>query len=136
MGTCSGYDGLSPSPLVRRTFAAVAAVLLLALTWFGVSGGVRELPQAHAPAERIQSVAQLSYGVLSLLYLLTSVRTGRGARLVLVAWVVSLAIAAGLAPVVWGQASVKIGLASAAIAALLAFGIVALLRAGFARGSS
>lgn len=127
---------MSPSPLVRRTFAAVAAVLLLALTWFGVSDGVQQLPESHTPAEWIQSVAQLSYGVLSLLYLLTSVRTGRGTRLILWAWVVSLAIAAGLAPVVWGQASVKIGLASAAIVVLVAFGIVWLLRAGFAHGSS
>ncbi len=123
---------MSPRRLVRRTFVAVAILLLLLLTWLGVYGGVHQIPQSHTLGRGIQTVAQLSYGVLSILAVLTGYRKGRWGRLILGGWVVSITIAGGLAPVVWGGASVGIGLVSAAAVVALALGIVWLLRAGLA----
>ena len=107
-------------------------LLLLALTWLGVSGGIRQIPRSNTPGELIQSVAQLSYGVFSLLGVLTRFRPDRRGRLVLGCWVASMAVAGGFAPVVWGGATVGTGLLSGGAVVLVALGIVWLLRAGFA----
>jgi len=117
---------------VRRVLGGAAVLLLLALTWLGVSGGIRQIPQSHTPGELIQSVAQLSYGVFSLLGVLTRLRPDRWGRLVLGCWVASMTVAGGFAPVVWGGASVGTGLVSGAAVVLVALGIVWLLRAGLA----
>ena len=117
---------------VRRVLGGAAVLLLLALTWLGVSGGIRQIPRSHTPGELIQSVAQLSYGVFSLLGVLTRFRPDRRGRLVLGCWVASMAVAGGFAPVVWGGATVGTGLLSGGAVVLVALGIVWLLRAGFA----
>jgi len=123
---------MSQHPVVRRTVLGVGVLLLLVLTWLGVSGGLHQIPQSHTPGEWIQSIAQLVYGVLSLAGVVTRFRTpGRG-RLVLWGWVVSMTLAGGLAPVVWGGTSVGVGLVSAAAVVLVALGLVWLIRSDFA----
>ena len=119
---------MSHSPAVRRPFLLVGVLVLLGLTWLGVSGGLHQLPRSHSPGEWVQSLAQLGYGTLSLLGVLTRFR-GRQGRVIVWLWLVSMLIAAGLAPVVWGGASVGIGLVSAGAVLLVAPGIVWLVRA-------
>ena len=123
---------MNPSPAVRRVFLAVAVLLLLGLTWTGVSGGLHQIPQSHTPGEWIQTIAQLGYGMLSLLSVLTSVRGRRWGPPILACWVVSVTIAAGLAAVVWGGTTVGVGVVSAGVSLLVALAIVWLLRAGLA----
>jgi hypothetical protein len=113
-------------------FLAVALLLLLGLAWTGLSGGVHQIPQSHTPGQWIQTIAQLSYGILSLLSVLTSFRGHRWAPLVLTCWVVSVTIAAGFAAVVWGRTTLGVGVASAGASLLVALAIVWLLRAGLA----
>ena len=123
---------MTPSPLFRRIFFALAVVLLLGLAWTGVSGGVHQIPQSRTLGQWIQTITQLGYGVLSLLSVLTSFRGRRWAVPVLTCWVVSVTTAAGFAAVVWGGTSLAMGLASAGASLLIALAIVWLLRAGLA----
>lgn len=75
-------------------------------------------------------MSQLAYGVLALLSLIAALWAPRWTRLAVACWVVCLALAAGLATVVWGGESPLIGLVSSVGAALVALGIGWLLRAG------
>lgn len=123
---------MSRHPVVWRTLFAVGVLLLLALTWLGVSGGVHQIPRSHTPGEWVQSVAQLAYGILSLLGVLTRFRAPVWGRPILWSWVASMALAGGLAPIVWGGAGAGVALISAGAVVLLALGIVWLVRADHA----
>ncbi len=120
------------SPLVRRSILAVAVLLLLGLTWLGVTGGLHQIPRSRTAGQWTQSIAQLGYGVLSLLGAITRFRGRRWGQLVPWCWIVTMAAAAGLAPVVWGGAGVGLGLASAAAVIAAGLGMVWLFRAGLA----
>jgi hypothetical protein len=100
------------------------------MTWSGVSGGIHQIPQSRTAGQWVQTVAQLCYGILSLLSVLTSFQARRWRRVVLTGWVVSVMIAAGFASVVWGGTSVGVGLLSGGASLLIALATVWLLRAG------
>ncbi len=121
-----------PAPHVRRSLLFVAVLLLLGMTWLGVTGGVHQIPRSHSLGQWIQSLAQLGYGVLSPVVAATGLRARLAGRLTLGSWMLSMVVAGGLAPVVWGGTSWALGLASAGAAVLLALGIVGLLRVGLA----
>jgi hypothetical protein len=123
---------LNPSPAARRIFLAVAILLLLVLSWTGVSGGVRQIPQSRTLGRWTQTIAQLAYGILSLLCALTSFQGRRWRALILTCWVVSVTIAAGFAAVVWGGTSLGVGLVSGGASLLIALAIVWLLHVGIA----
>jgi hypothetical protein len=121
---------LNPSPKVRRVLLGIALLLLLGLAWTGLSGGINQLPQSTTLGEKAQTLTQFAYGLFALLSAATAFRGRRWARLVRVGWVVSLALAAGLASVVWGETSPAIGLLSGAAAGLIGLGISWLLHEG------
>ena len=124
---------MNPSPTVRRVLLGIALLLLVGLAWTGLSGGINQLPQSTTVGEKAQTLTQFAYGLFALLSAATAFRGRRWARVVRAGWVVSLALAAGLASVVWGETSLAIGLLSGAAAGLIALGIVRLLHEG-ARG--
>jgi hypothetical protein len=123
---------LSLRPVVRRVLLAVAVLLLVGLSWTGLSGGLHQVPQSHRLGERIQTVAQLAYGLLSLLSIVTTFRWRRWAPAVLVCWAISVMTAGGFASVVWGGTTLAIGLLSAAATLLIALAIIWLLHTGLA----
>jgi peptidoglycan/LPS O-acetylase OafA/YrhL len=108
-------------------------LLLLGLAWSGLDGGPRQWPQAQNPGQRAQTIAQLGYGLLSLLGILVIFRGRRWARHVWVAWAVCVTVAAGLAPVVWGETGWGTGLLAAVAGLLVVVAVIALLRIGGAR---
>lgn len=120
----------SPGRVVRRGLVAIGVLLLVALAWLGLSGGVRQWPLSQGAGETAQTVAQLAYGLLSVLSILTTRWGRRWAPLVLAGWALSITIAAGLAPVVWGGSGWPSGLLAAAAALLIAVGIIGMLRSG------
>ena len=124
---------LNPGPVVRRILLVAAVLLLLGLTWTGVGGGLRQLPQSQGVGQTVQSWGQLLYGVLSGLAAVTAFRGRRWASLVLIPWAASLTMAGGLAPVVWGDTGWGSGLLAGAAAALIALAIIWLLRIGGSR---
>ncbi len=121
---------MSPGPFVRRSSLFVAVLLLLGMTWLGISGGVHQVPHSHSLGQWIQTIAQLGYGVLSPVVAVTGLRALLAGRLILGWWILNMMVAGGFAPVVWGGTSWGLGLASAGAAVLLASGIVGLVRVG------
>jgi len=118
---------------VRRVLLAIALSLLLFLAWEGVSGGVTQFSESQTPGQKAQTLAQFAYGIFALLSAVTLFWSRRWAALMQGCWAGTVAIAAGLAAVVWGGESVAIGLLAGAGTLLVALAIVGLLRVG-ARG--
>lgn len=102
-----------------RVLKLLAILVLLVLAWFGISGGIHQWPGSESTGQKVQTVFQLLYGVLSLLVIGATFRVGPVARVARWAWVITLTIAGGLAPVVWGGSTWVAGLA----AAVAAFGV-------------
>jgi hypothetical protein len=107
----------------RRVFLAVVICAWLVLAWLGLSGGVREFPDATTPGQKAQTTAQFAYGVFALATLVTTFRARKLARLTRWGWLVSITLAAGLAPVFWGDT----GWGPGVVAGVAALGIGALL---------
>ena len=125
---------MTPGPAIRRVLLIVAIVLLLGLAWTGINGGISQLTGAHTAGQAAQTVLQLVYGLFALLSIVTTFWGRRWNWLSLVCWTVALALAAGLASVVWGGTSLLIGFVSGGAAGLVGAGIARLLRAGVVRG--
>lgn len=123
------------SARARQALLAIACLLLLGLAWLGISGCVNELPQSETPGQTVQALTQFGYGLFALLSVVTTFWARRWNPLMLGGWTVSATLAGGLAPVVWGGASLLAGFAAAVGSLLVALGIGWLLRVG-ARGLS
>jgi hypothetical protein len=122
-------------PIVTRVPFVLALLLLLGFAWIGMSGGWSQLAQSPTMGQRIQSVAQLAYGLLSLVAIVVWFWARHWSGPVLIGWASSLALAGALAPVVWGESSVAVGVLSGVASLLIAGGIVWLLRFS-ARGAA
>ena len=111
----------------------MVGLLLLWLAWTGLAGGARQLPQSETVGQIAQSVTQLAFGLFALLSLVTTFRGRRWNLLALAGWTISVALAAGLASVVWGGTSLAKGLLTGTAASLIGVAVAWLLRVG-ARG--
>jgi hypothetical protein len=121
---------------VSRVLLGIAILLLLGLAYAGIDGGFDQLSQTDKTlGQQVQTVTQLAFGVLSIAVIAVWFWARQWSRPVLVAWAVSLGLAGGLAPVVWGEATIPIGILSGVASLLIAGGIVWLLRFG-ARGAA
>ena len=121
---------------MKRFLLAVAILLLLALAWSGIQGGVEQLSQAPTPGQKVQTAAQFLFGMLSLLVGASAFRAHRFSRIVRWAWVAAVTIAAALAPVVWGQASWAAGFVAGVSAYAVALLILWIMRIGSSPMSS
>ena len=83
-------------------FRAIVVLLLLGLTWTGLRGGLHQVSESRMFGEQLQTGAQIAYGLLSLLSVVTTFRGRRWNRLIVATRAVSITLAAGLAAVVWG----------------------------------
>jgi hypothetical protein len=119
-------------PVVRRILLACITVLVIALAWGALSGGLRQLPRSHTVGQRVETAAQLSCGLLSLLTVVTCFRWRRWDSTIRSAWVISLTTAAGLSPLVWGPPMPLIGLLFALGTLLVALAIIWALRTAVA----
>ena len=118
---------------VRRALLAIAILLMLSLAFLGMQGGTQEWFQSQSIGQRIQTAAQFAYGLFALLTVASVWRPGTFARVVRVTFLVAVSVAAGLAPVVWGDAAWWAGLVAALAALVIGLLIVWLLSVG-ARG--
>lgn len=112
----------------RQSLLAIVCVLLLWLAWIGLSGGVHQIPQSRTPGQIAQTFTQFGFGLFALLSVLTTFWGRSWNRLMLVTWMISLSLAAGLASVAWGGTSLLVGLVSGIAALLIGLGIAWLLR--------
>ena len=102
-------------------------LLLLALSWTGLSGGLNQIPQSQSTGQKAQTFSQFAYGIFGILGVVT---TFGGRRWMLGCWVVSLTVAAGLAAIVWGESGFGIGVLASGATVLIALAIVWLMRVG------
>ena len=110
--------------VLRRLLCAVAALLLLALAWWTISGGLRNLRQARSIGQHVETDIQLVSGLLAIAVVLTRFRWGRLGRPVRVAWIVTQAAWVGLSALVWGPPFLWVALVFVALALLMAWGII------------
>ena len=106
--------------LVRRLLGACAALLVLGLAWWGITGGLRNLAQARTIAQQVETAIQLAWGLLSIAVVVTRYGWRRTGRPVRIAWVVSFAATVGLSALVWGPPMLHVALLFVAVALLLA----------------
>ena len=116
-------------PGVRQVLAALTVILLLALAFQGIAGGVQQLPQSGTIGQYVQSSAQVLYGVCAVLSIATAIRWRKFASPVQYGFIAGCVAAGGLAAVSWGGESVVSGVVAAVAALAIATALVWLLRA-------
>jgi hypothetical protein len=118
------------SPTARRTLLVLGVVLTLALAGAGFIGLRDQWPHADTVGRWVQTYAQLVYGLLGFLSVATTFWGRRWNLLMIGGFTVGCAIAAGFAPVVWGEQSLGIGLLAGLSGFLSAAALGWLLRVG------
>lgn len=117
------------SRTLSQVLAGIAILLFLALAWTGLTGAFQQFSQTNLTrGQQLQTAAQLAFGVLGVLGPAVWFWARQWSRSVFVAWAVSLGLAGGLAPVVWGGSTIGVGALSGVASFLIAWGIVWLLR--------
>jgi hypothetical protein len=116
----SKEDPLTLRPVVRRGLLVGVLLFLLWLAWQALSGGFRQITRSRTFGQKVETVAQLECGLLSLLVMLTCFWWRRWAALVRALWSISLATAAGLSSLVWGPPMPLIGVLFVAISLFVA----------------
>jgi hypothetical protein len=114
--------------IFRQALLGAVGLILVWLAWTGLAGGVNQLPQSDTPGKIAQTLTQFAFGFFALLSLVTSFWGRRWNLLMLAGWTISVALAAGLASVVWGGTSLTIGVITGAGALIVALAIAWLLR--------
>ena len=119
---------------VSLVLVGIAVALLLALAYTGIAGAIDQASQSthseYTSGQIVQTALQLAFGLLSVASIGVWFWARGWSRPVLIAWALSLGLAGGMAPVVWGHASVGVGIISGVASLLVAWGIAALLRVG------
>lgn len=121
---------MTPGPVLRGILLTIAIVMLLALAWTGIRGGIDQLSGLHTTGQAIQTAFQLVYGVFAVLSIVTVFWAQRWNPAILVCWTIALAFAGGLGATAWGDTSALIGVISGLAAGLIGAGIAWLLRFG------
>ena len=116
--------------MLRRILFLLAIVLLLALSWAGISGGVSQLSSVRTAGQTVQTAFQFAYGVCALLGITTTFWWRRWNQLLLASWTIALAFAGGLGAYSWGGTSALIGVVAGLAAGLIGAGVAWLLRFG------
>lgn len=100
---------------------------MLSLAWLGIKGGVDQWPESLSLGQKVQTLTQFAYGILSLV---VAARMPAVPLVVRALWLASITIAAALAPVFWGDTgwgpSVLAGVATLLVGLL----VLGLLRLG------
>jgi hypothetical protein len=110
--------------VVRRLLCVCAALLLLALAWWTISGGLRDVPQARTIGQQVETAIRLACGLLSVAVVVTRFRWRPLGRPVRIAWVVTLAATVGLSALVWGPPFPLVALLFVVVALLVAWAII------------
>ena len=122
--------------LLRRTLFVVVALVLLALTWSGLNGGMDQWGASRSPGQATQTLTQFAFGLFALLSLVAMIWRRRWSRVMGAGLTVSLGLAGGLGAVAWGRTSVPIGIIAALASAAIGFGIAWLARVAVWRNES
>ena len=107
----------------------VPAIFLIALSLYLFLPVVREWPEAVSAGQRAATITHAAYCILGVLAALAALWRRRALGMLLVLWLLTVTVTAGLAPVVWGGQAwlvgVVSGVAGGAFAALIAWWLMA-----------
>ena len=103
-------------------------MLLLALAFQGITGGVEQWPQSISVGQYVQSGAQVVYGVCAILCIATVFRWREFAAPIQFGFIAGCAVAGGFAPVAWGESSILSGVFAGVAGLLIASAIIWMLR--------
>ena len=107
----------------------ILALLLLAVfVVLGLYNGVGEWQDAATSLQQWAAISEITYGVLAAAAIPMLLGKWRGIRSVLRTWAAAVAVAGGVAPVAWGDASVTTGVASGLLAGVIALGVLWIVR--------
>src|SRR5262245_36841973 len=120
------------TPTIRWVLLSIGVLAILGLGWTGFQGTIEIARRSDAVTigQKLQTMAQFAFGLFGVLSVVCLFWARRWQRVMLVAWMIAVTLAGGLAPVVWGGATVGIGLLSGAASWLIAMLITWLMRAG------
>ena len=104
-----------------RLLGAGAALLVLALAWWAVAGGLRDVRQARTVGQQVETVVRVAWGLLGIAVVVTRFRWRRLGRPVRITWVVAFVATVGLSALVWGPPMLHVALLFVAVALLLAW---------------
>jgi len=110
--------------MVARLLSTLAALLLLALAWWTIAGGVRNLAHARSIGQQLETAIQLACGLLGVGVVVTRFRLRRLGRPLRIAWVITLAATVGLSALVWGPPFPLVALLFVVMALLLAWALL------------
>ena len=110
--------------VARRGLSVCAALLVLALGWWTVAGGVRNLHQAGTSGQQLETGIQLACGLLCFAAVVTRYRWRSLFRRLRIAWVITLSAWVGLSALVWGPPQPLIALVFAVVALLVAWAML------------
>ena len=106
----------------------LSLVILAGLGVLGTWNGVSDLQDAATRLQLATSITQLGYGLLSLIAIPALLIGWNGLKTVLRAWLVTISITGGLAPVAWGGASTGTGIAALILTFFIALAIIWVVR--------
>jgi len=112
------------SSALGRALSGLAALLLLGLSWWTITGALRDVPQSRTIGQQVETVIRLACGVVSLAVVVTRFRWRAWAHRARTAWVVTLAAFVGLTALVWGAPQPHVALLFVVVALLVAWGIL------------
>ena len=113
---------------VRQVLSVLTILLLLALAFQGISGGVEQWPQSSTVGQYLQTASQVIYGICAVLSIATMFKWRELATLVQVGFIAGCVMAGGLAAVSWGDASIGAGVLAGVAALAIASTLVWMLR--------
>jgi hypothetical protein len=100
--------------IVATLLNGFLVLLLLASAYLGLTGGFALVREAHSFAQKLATGTELLYGLTALVVLVAMAEQHRRTLLLLIVWAGALTATGALAPVVWGNTSVKVGAESGA----------------------
>jgi len=108
------------------------AAIILSLVWgyLGIKGWWNQWSRCTNAGLIIQTIAQLLYGTISVAAVIILLRERKLPKILEWSWAITMAVAAGMAPVVWGGAGIGAGIASGIAGILLGLGMIWLARRG------
>ena len=118
--------------VARRLLSASAALALLALAVWMVSGGVHNLARAKTIGQRLENAVQFVCALLSVATVVTRYRWHHLNRPVRIVWAIALAAMAGLSGLVWGPPMPLVALLFVLAALLIAWVVLRALGAAVA----
>lgn len=125
------------NPPVRRAFLVLASGLLLLIAWQGFANSLPKFSgQSLSTGQWAQTITQAAYSAFAILSIVTALWARRWTVAMLIAWTVSVAVSAALAPIVWGGTPMFVGVISGVSSLLVGAGLGWLLMAGTRRSDS